>query len=283
MKKYLLGLFVFLAACTTQKVKETENIQPQESAVESALSTSSSVRSLKVKKIAPSGLVDLDHVYFHVFYDPTIRLPRYVTYELTKENLLKHKAKRHNKFRADPMLVEKGMPYVKPSEYLKSGYDQGHMAPYADFTQSQEASDETFVMSNMAPQKGDLNRHAWEKLETQVRKWACGEEKVTVITGPIVEADDKTLKSGLEIPDKFFKIIIDETPPRKVIGFIYSQKDTAKVDYTERIADVGDIEAQSGLSFKEKTEGIDYGLKTKANPTDWKTADCSAKKKKKRK
>jgi len=43
---------------------------------------------------------------------------------------------------------------------FRSGYDRGHMVPAADAKISQNAMDETFFLSNVAPQVGDgFNRH----------------------------------------------------------------------------------------------------------------------------
>lgn len=43
---------------------------------------------------------------------------------------------------------------------FRSGYDRGHMVPAADAKISQDAMDETFFLSNIAPQVGDgFNRH----------------------------------------------------------------------------------------------------------------------------
>lgn len=75
-------------------------------------------------------------------------------------------------------MKEKGIPFVVPAEYAKTGYDQGHMAPAADFAWNQDASNTTFVMSNIAPQTPNLNRDSWKRLEDKVRKWACGEKKL---------------------------------------------------------------------------------------------------------
>jgi endonuclease G len=43
---------------------------------------------------------------------------------------------------------------------FKSGYDRGHMVPAADAKISQQAMNETFYLTNIAPQVGDgFNRH----------------------------------------------------------------------------------------------------------------------------
>lgn len=54
-------------------------------------------------------------------------------------------------------------------------------------------------------------------------------KKITAITGPILKEGLPKLKNGLEIPQDFFKVIIDETPPMKLISFIYHQADKGDV------------------------------------------------------
>lgn len=210
----------------------------------------------------------IDHKYFVVYYDRKYRLARWVKYELTKEQAGAHSAKRRNKFRADPLLQNRGDIAVLPKEYRKTGYDQGHLAPSADFAYSQEANDETFVMSNMVPQKPKLNRVAWRMLEEKVRRWACGEEKITVITGPLLDKKMDTLPSGLPIPTEFFKIIHDETPPKKSIAFIYNQTDSKNV-LKNRIVTLSAIELRTGETFTP-TDATAEPTRTPSQSTPWK-------------
>ncbi len=80
-------------------------------------------------------------------------------------------------------------------------------------------------MSNVIPQKGSVNSGSWASLERKVREWACGEEKITVITGTILKKNLSKIKGNISVPQEFFKIVIDETPPKKAIAFIYNQTD----------------------------------------------------------
>lgn len=218
-------------------------------------------------------LVELDHQYFKIGYDPDLRLALYVSYQLSAENLSGIKYKRKNKFRADPLLLKLGVPYVEAKEYSRSGYDRGHLAPAADFAWSEEASHRTFVMSNMAPQKPKLNRKAWKMLEDQVRRWACGEKKITVITGPILEESRKRLKSGLLIPESFYKVIIDETPPKKILSFIYHQDDATEV-LKKRMVSWNHLQMKSQHLSQFISAEI-HSARRPASLKDWKEADCS--------
>ena len=48
------------------------------------------------------------------------------------------------------------------------GIDRGHQAPLASFSGTNDWGD-TNILSNITPQKSDLNQGAWVKLETRVR------------------------------------------------------------------------------------------------------------------
>lgn len=211
-------------------------------------------------------MVEIQHSFMRISYDPDQKIARYVVYELTRENLLKRKHKRRDRFKSDPYLRSQMIPQASGEIYRRSGYDRGHLAPAADFSWDRGALEETFYLSNIAPQKPGLNRGLWKRLEAKVRRWACGEEKVTVITGPLEGRAPQFLKQQQMIPESFFKIVIDETPPKKVRAFIYHQKNSGdEVAISDRrLASVH--EAYPGM--------IELGRKP-ANAQDWKEKDCS--------
>lgn len=221
-----------------------------------------------------SDVVMVDHKYFKIAYNKSKRLAEYVSYQLTATQLKSKSAERNNKFIPDPYLVDNNIPYVVTAEYVKTGYDRGHLAPSADFAWDQNANNMTFVMSNMVPQTPGLNRDAWKRLEDQVRKWACGEEKVTVITGPVLSGTLPKLKSGLEIPQEFFKIVIDETSPKKTIAFLYHQTDKGNV-LSERIVPMNNLEKVTGIAFNKHFPELHHEkMRVPASLNEWKEADC---------
>lgn len=93
-------------------------------------------------------------------YDRRLRLPHWVGEHLTAESLTAHPDvdRSNSSFHEDDDLPKLFRAHLK--DYSRSGYDRGHMAPAGDAVQTQEAMDETFLLSNMAPQVGiGFNRH----------------------------------------------------------------------------------------------------------------------------
>lgn len=264
---------LFISSCATRPPVEVAEA-PQKVIKEKVTKVKDKGTKQVVTIRSSVDVVMIDHQYFKIAYNSKKRLAEYVTYQLTADHLKSKSAERNNKFIPDPYLVDKDIPYVVTAEYAKSGYDRGHLAPSADFAWNQEANNMTFVMSNMAPQTPGLNRDAWKRLEDQVRKWACGEEKITVITGPVLTNNLPTLKSGLEIPQEFFKIVIDETAPKKTIAFLYHQTDKGNV-LSERVVPMNNIEKATGIAFNQDFPELrNEKMRVPASLNEWKEADC---------
>lgn len=130
----------------------------------------------------------LEHKYFTIKYNKAHRLANWVKYTLRKEDL-NGPGLRLKKFKPDPILKNRNIQPVVHDDYTKTGYSRGHLVPAEDFSKSQEAIESTFIMSNVIPQNASINSGSWAQLEKQVRIWACGEERITVISGPILNPD----------------------------------------------------------------------------------------------
>ncbi|EIM82513.1 DNA/RNA non-specific endonuclease [Stereum hirsutum FP-91666 SS1] len=110
-------------------------------------------------------------------------------------------------------------------DYFRSGYDRGHMVPAADAKRSQEAMDETFLLSNIAPQVGaGFNRHYWAYLEDWCRRLTTSFADVYVFTIPLYlphrEPDGKWRVSyevignppNIGVPTHFAKVVLTSRP-----------------------------------------------------------------------
>lgn len=72
------------------------------------------------------------------------------------------------------------------SDYKYSGYDRGHLAAAGNHKVDQKHLEQTFYLSNMAPQVGTgFNRDSWNRLEKYVRKLAKTNAGVYCCTGPL--------------------------------------------------------------------------------------------------
>jgi len=72
------------------------------------------------------------------------------------------------------------------SDYRGSGFDRGHLAAAGNHRICQKHVDQTFFLSNIAPQVGvGFNRNSWNRLEKYVRKLTKTYKNVYVCTGPL--------------------------------------------------------------------------------------------------
>ncbi|KAG1049156.1 hypothetical protein G6F43_008500 [Rhizopus delemar] len=135
----------------------------------------------------PGPVVDmLDHIEYTVSYDRRNRLPHWAGEHLTFDSLKKGSGvnRDNSDFREDTSLPDLFRAHL--SDYKYSGYDRGHQAPAGDAVSTQEAMDETFLLSNMAPQVGvGFNREYWAYFEAFVRDLTQSFADVYVFTGPL--------------------------------------------------------------------------------------------------
>lgn len=200
-------------------------------------------------------------------YHERMRHALWVSYLLTAENLRSPQVPRPKRFLPDPAI--KNDP-VHPGEYTRSGYDRGHLAPSADMTYSRSTAEESFYMSNISPQLPALNRRGWKNLESAVRSWALKEGKLYVITGPIFSGRKTIGRKHLAVPAYFYKIILDMTPPEKMIAFIMPNKPAGK-NLEKYAVTVDEVEKITGFDFfSEMDDETEKKLESRADYSAWK-------------
>lgn len=142
---------------------------------------------------------------FLVAYDPKAKIPVYVAYTLLPQNALGC-FPRTNAFVADQSI--QGGP--TPQDYAGTGYDKGHAAPDGDLSWGQQVEYESFLMTNMYPQHGSLNRGVWKLLETSVRGWVVQQNQAfTIYVGAFYGVGDQTIGNGVVVPHGYYKIVIN--------------------------------------------------------------------------
>lgn len=207
-----------------------------------------------------------------VAYDAPVKIPVYVAYTLYPQNALGC-FPRTNAFVAD-QSVPNG---ATPTDYAGTGYDKGHAAPDGDLSWSQQVEYESFLMTNMYPQHGSLNRGIWKLLETSVRGWAVQlNQSFTVYVGAIYGAGDEYIGKGVIVPHGYYKIIINNNTGA-VAGWMFPHtKPYVNLgnDLTKFRIPVSQIQTQAGVNFafppnaRELQPGgewpVDYGALTTA-------------------
>ena len=200
---------------------------------------------------------------FSLGYSYKYRQAVWVAYTLTAEHLTAEQVRRKDNFRVDSAVTRHP---VRPQDYVRSGYDKGHLAPAADMTYSETSMNNSFLMTNISPQIPGCNRGIWKRLESQVRRWTLKEEELYIITGPIFpRTPNRMKKSKIPIPSAFYKVILDLTPPMKMIGFIIPNA-TSKRKLSAFAVSVDEVERLTGYDFfSDLDDDIENSLEKTSN------------------
>lgn len=141
--------------------------------------------------------------YYAISYSRDRAIPNWAAWRVTKADM--GSLERVDSFRPDDRLPN-GWVRVTPSDYVRSGYDKGHVVPNADRDSSVESQTATFLMTNMIPQTGDLNRGPWAKFEGYLRTLVTRGSDIYIVAGAY-GAKGK-LKNKVTIPANTWKVAV---------------------------------------------------------------------------
>ncbi len=204
-------------------------------------------------------------------YNYETKQPSWVAYRLTAQSV-SSKLKRHDEFKPDPEVPAKYRAEL--SDYKRSGYDRGHLAPYAAMDFNKTSAKQSFYLSNMSPQKGGLNRQGWAKLESDVRFWAQMYKEVYVYTGPVFKNSKthKTIgKNKIWVPEYFFKVVYAPKQD-KAIAFIMPNARVDKKDVAKYRVSIKDVEQRTGLIFFNTLPKAQVAALTDKSSPMWRTS-----------
>lgn len=201
--------------------------------------------SANLQPTSTTGVI-VTHNFYSLSYNEQYEQAEWVAYELKKEQITNKNFKRPY-FINDSKVKTKSAYY---KNYKNSGYDRGHLCPAGDRKFSKEAFDETFLTSNISPQKHDFNSGIWNRLEQKTRYWAQKHDRLYVVTGGVLKDNLKTIGSDkVAVPNYFYKIILDNTEPEiKAIAFLMPHKDSEKGLY-KFVVSIDEIEELTGIDF----------------------------------
>ena len=194
-----------------------------------------------------SGVQPLCQQAYLVGYDANAKIPKFVTYELLPKNALGCIP------RTDAFVANQYVPNgPTPADYANTGYDKGHAVPDGDLSWDQQVEYESFLMTNMYPQHGSLNRGIWKLLETSIRGWAVQKNQPYIIyVGAVYNNNDKKIGKGVVVPNAFYKIVIN-TATKEIAAWGFPHNPPyAKLgnDLTKFRVPVAQIQQLAGVQF----------------------------------
>jgi endonuclease G len=186
---------------------------------------------------------------FDICYSCKLKNPLAVVYEINGSLIDKYNySRKHLRFKPDYELSAKCRSY--PNDYSHTGYDRGHNAPNAIFDYDKSIQKETFLMSNISPQKPGLNRKLWARIERFVRFKARKYGYVRVITGSCGSLGNLgRRKHYVNIPKWWYKIIF--LPNGKIISFLAPNSNAVAKDRAKKyLVPLKEIEKVCGFGIK---------------------------------
>lgn len=98
---------------------------------------------------------------------------------------------------------------------------------------------------------------------------------VWVLAGPIFDKDVETLKSGVEIPDEFYTIMVIVTDKKiQMQAFVMEQEQSGRKPLENFITNVDSIEDKTGLDFfVNLPDTLEEKLESSTPPNAWKVED----------
>lgn len=210
----------------------------------------------------------IEHTGYTVSYNEQRRNANWVAYELTAAEV-EGTEPRGKKFTPDPLVVGR---QATDDDYKHSGWDRGHLAPAADMKWSEQAMDESFYLSNISPQNGNLNRGVWKSIEELVRENATKHGNLLVVTGPVF-----TNKKGLGtigenrvlIPNGFYKVLLTNNDGYTGIAF-YCENVAGKKKLSTYATTIDEIEELTGIDFFHRLpDDVEEMVESNINTSKW--------------
>lgn len=154
-------------------------------------------------------------------------------------------------------------------------FDKGHLVRCEDpnwgtVAEARRANADTFHFTNCSPQAKDLKQgaHLWAGIESYILNNTKAEKgRVTVFTGPVLEADDPKYRYA-RVPKQFWKIIVREDRGQvHATALLADQSDMIRrlpermagerFDDTSEVAKIAQF--QTSISNIEDITGLDFG------------------------
>lgn len=180
---------------------------------------------------------------FTVMHSGLTRGPLWSAEHLTRSNIVAAASlQRENSFHPEERLPANERAEL--SDYARSGFDRGHMAPNKDMP-NKLAQWQCFTLANMIPQNPNNNQVLWEGIESAMRTLTKKNGELYLITGPLYSGDNlQSLHGHVLIPTHVFKAVYD---PKSGQGAAYLTSNSDGMNY--QVISIAELERISGITL----------------------------------
>ena len=213
--------------------------------------------NLCIENSCPEGVGEDDQIVNHniiiLANNPDTKFADWVAYRVEKSLIDGPKRKRN--WKQDPSInsSETLPPSAYKGVHAIFHTDRGHQAPLGSF---KGASNYYVVnyLSNITPQKSDLNKGAWARLESAIRNYVKKKTSVFVVTGPYYERGKQPEHSfpnypgTLMIPIGYFKVVSINRPNGiYATAFVFPQGAKRTDNYCSYLSKLSKIKELTGI------------------------------------
>jgi endonuclease G len=214
--------------------------------------------------------------FYVVGYSYYFRQAKWALEIVDPEKRLLDDVERLNNFRPDFRVPHRFRADL--SDYRGTGFDRGHLVASANLDATHIQNSETFLLSNMSPQKPGFNRQKWRYLERAIRVLDSDDNvlETYVITGPVFDfevpirmigtADDNG--KSIPVPSHFYKSVLVEEKSGKLKMWAFEMKnDRLDGDLEDYRVSVAYLERRTGILLWDNLVGPEID-KEKARTRD---------------
>ena len=218
--------------------------------------------------------------HFTIGYSWYFRQAKWTLEIVNRNKYLLTEAERKEHFRADTRLPKRFRAGLKA--YVGSGFDRGHLVASANQDIQEIQNSETFLLSNMSPQKPKFNRQMWRKLESAIRKLNDKEDilETYVLTAPVFYFDQEVITIGsasdrygidVPVPHAFIKSVLAEDARGKLLLWTFEMKNEKLTgELKDYLVSTYDAEQLVGGRFWDRISGGDLHYQKKKPRKMWK-------------
>ena len=210
----------------------------------------------------------LKRVAYTASYNSDLRIPNWVAWQLTGAHTEGKNKRAGVKFQED---ADVPLPRAVDFDYVRSGYDRGHLCPSADNRWDATAQEQSFLLTNVCPQDHNLNVGDWHELENLCRKWAKTYGSIYIVAGPVLlKGKHKTIgKNKVTVPEAFFKVVLCMEGKPKAIGFIY-RNESGNRPKSYYVNTIDDVERITGIDFfPALPDNVEKAVEATCNLEEW--------------